>query len=90
MTVNDAVNYEIIITSRAERQIRKLEHTVRTRIVQAIDTLAVDPRRPGVEKLQGRDAHRLRVGDYRVVYTIGDAVRIVTVVQVAHRREVYR
>ena len=84
------MNYEIIIASQAERQIRKLEHIVRARIVQAIKTLAVDPRRPGAEKLQGRDAYRLRAGDYRVVYTIGDAVHIVTVVQVAHRREVYR
>jgi mRNA interferase RelE/StbE len=41
-------------------------------------------------KLAGRDDFRIRVGDYRIVYAVDDAQRIVLVARIAHRREVYR
>ncbi len=84
------MNYEIIITPRAERQIRQLERAIRTRVIEAIDGLSAIPRPAGSIKLRGTDAYRVRVGDYRVVYTIEDEIRIVTVVKVGHRREIYR
>ena len=53
--------------------------------------LAHHPRPDGCRKLQGSDdAYRIRVGDYRVIYTVDDAVLIVAVERVSHRREVYR
>jgi mRNA interferase RelE/StbE len=52
--------------------------------------LADDPRPPGSEKLSGQDRYRLRQGDYRVVYGVDDELRIVEVVKIGHRREVYR
>ncbi len=52
--------------------------------------LAGDPRPRGCKKLEGyRDHWRIRVGDWRVVYIIDDAARVVTVTRIAHRREVY-
>jgi mRNA interferase RelE/StbE len=56
----------------------------------AIDALADAPRPPGVVKLAGRDDYRVRVGDYRIVYAVDDAERLVLVARIAHRREVYR
>src|SRR5437867_1143442 len=82
--------YTIVISPKAEREIRDLERPVRTRVIQAIEGLATDPRPPGTIKLQGREGYRLRVGDYRIIYTIDDAGRIVIVGQVGHRRDIYR
>ena len=48
-----------------------------------------DPRLPGVTKLKGSDAYRIRIGDYRIVYLVNDPGHIVEIVRVAHRREVY-
>ena len=55
-----------------------------------IRRLADDPRPPGSERLSGEDRYRIRQGDYRVVYTIDDEQRIVEVVRIGHRRDVYR
>lgn len=59
------------------------------RITDAVKALADNPRPASSTKMVGVDAMRLRVGDYRVVYVIEDAVTIVTVTRIAHRREVY-
>jgi len=56
-----------------------------------MDGLSEDPRPPGVEKLAGEEGFfRVRVGDYRIVYQINDASRVVLVVKIVHRRDVYR
>ena len=82
--------YSLIIKRSAEKEIRSLPSKTRRRVVAKIRSLAEQPRPPGYEKLAGRDAYRVRVGVYRVVYTIEDDRLIVTVVRVAHRRDVYR
>jgi mRNA interferase RelE/StbE len=60
------------------------------RILVALEALADSPRPEGCSKLTGRDAWRIRLGDYRVIYEIRDDPRIVTVVVIAHRRDAYR
>lgn len=83
--------YHIEFTPAAARALRKLPSDVQRRIAKAIDALSADPRHPGVKPLAGgRDEYRARVGDYRVLYEIRDAVLVVVVVYVGHRREVYR
>ena len=63
----------------------------RQRLVARIEALAEDPRPAGGEKLAGHsDRYRVRQGDYRVVYSVDDAERVVLIVKVGHRREVYR
>jgi mRNA interferase RelE/StbE len=60
-------------------------------LVIRIQALSTDPRPPGCEKLSGHpDRYRVRQGDYRVVYSVDDVERVVLVVKVGHRREVYR
>jgi mRNA interferase RelE/StbE len=60
-------------------------------VIEAIRSLANDPRPPGCHKIAGtKNDWRIRVGDYRVVYEIADAVRIVRVHPVRQRRDVYR
>jgi mRNA interferase RelE/StbE len=60
------------------------------RIIEAIRALAHTPRPHGVKKLSGREAWRIRLGDYRVIYEIHDDQLVITVVAIGHRREVYQ
>ena len=81
--------WKIELTPAAVRQLRKLDGMARRRIVTAIDRLAATPRPAGVKALTGHaDLLRIRVGDYRVVYTVRDEQLVV--IAVAHRREVRR
>jgi len=86
------VLYEIEWTAAALRELRKLDEQAGRRIALAVTALGADPRPAGCRALAGLPAGvmRIRVGDYRVVYQIEDAKVVVTVVRVAHRREVYR
>jgi mRNA interferase RelE/StbE len=62
----------------------------RERIMERIGVLADDPRPHGCEKLSALERYRIRVGEYRIVYSIEDAALLVWVVRVGHRRDVYR
>jgi mRNA interferase RelE/StbE len=69
----------------------RLSSVIHGRVITAIQALATNPRPSGCRKLAGSQHDwRIRVGDYRVIYEIGDAIRIVRVNRVRHRREVYR
>jgi len=84
------VAYTVEFSTAARRQFRKLPRNVQTIIQPEIDALADEPRPHGVEKMSGEEnAYRVRVGDYRIIYEIHDAVLIV-VVRVGHRPEVYQ
>ncbi len=81
--------YRIELRPAAVKALRKVEPHDRKRIQGAIRLLAEDPRPPGARALQGRAGLRVRVGDYRIIYTIDDGVLLIVVVTVGHRRDVY-
>lgn len=82
--------FVVEFTTAAAKEIRKLDPGIRRRVLAGIAQLEVDPRPQGVRKLVGfDDAWRIRIGDYRVLYEVVDAVVVVTVFRVAHRRHVY-
>ncbi|MGH3496335.1 MAG: type II toxin-antitoxin system RelE family toxin [Nocardioidaceae bacterium] len=81
--------YRIELRPAAVRALRKLDPQVRRRIQGAIALLAQDPRPPGARALQGRPGLRVRVGDYRLIYTVEDDVLLVVVLRLGHRRDVY-
>lgn len=62
---------------------------IANRILARLAGLETNPRPPDVKKLTGRDAWRIRVGDYRVIYEIHDRVLQIIVIAIGHRREVY-
>jgi mRNA interferase RelE/StbE len=62
---------------------------VATHIEDKILELENDPRPPGCKKLKGRDAYRIRIGDYRAIYEIQDQKLILTVITIGHRKNVY-
>jgi mRNA interferase RelE/StbE len=84
------VRYEILIERRAQRALARVPPPQQGRIISAIQALAKEPRPHGVTKLTGRDAWRIRVGSYHVLYEIHDSKLIVLVVAVGHRRDVYQ
>ena len=84
-------SYTVIFKPSADKALRKLPVKVQRRIAAVTDTLADDPRPSGCIKLEGEEnLYRIRVGEYRSVYTIQDETLIVLVVRVAHRKDVYR
>ena len=82
--------YEVELLPAAVRSLRKLPPEAKRRIQAVIDLLADDPRPPAATRLVGRVEWRVRTGDYRVLYRIDDGVLVVVVVDLGHRREIYR
>lgn len=73
----------------ALRALKRIDHQDQARIQGAIALLAADPRPPGSEALRGRQGLRIRVGDYRIIYTVEDDRLLIVVVALGHRRDVY-
>ena len=85
------MSYRVEFTTAAARQVKKLPRNIRTRVLDAIESLSDNPRPRGTRKLVGEEtAWRLRTGDYRIIYEILDETLTVTVIRAGHRREVYQ
>ncbi len=86
------MNYTVKVARAAEKFLRGLtDKKLYQRIREVIDGLERQPRPADCLKLKGvDDLYRIRVGDFRIVYQIQDQHLLVLVVQVGHRREIYR
>jgi mRNA interferase RelE/StbE len=83
--------YRILVDTHAQKALARLDKPVRRRVQRAIDRLADEPRPKGVCALAGlKGLLRIRVSDYRIIYTVRDSVLLVLVVDVGHRSTVYR
>ena len=86
-------NYQVKLTSKAEKELKKIQREDRIafeKIIVCLRSLDDDPYMAGVKKLQGEEGYRVRVGNYRILYTIDNGAVVVEVFRVGHRREVYR
>ncbi len=82
--------YAVDLNRSAQKEIRALDATVRVRVIQAIHLLAAEPRPPGCRKLVGSvNRWRIRIGEYRVIYSINDDERLVEIVAARHRSKAY-
>ena len=84
------MSYTVSVLPRAVRELRRLPTPVYERVRRALHLLAENPRPPGCLRLTGRQAWRIRAGDYRIIYEIDDARHTVTVVDIGHRGDIYR
>jgi mRNA interferase RelE/StbE len=84
------MKYQIILPKSVQKELDRLPDEVANRIMARLAGLETNPRPADVKKLKGRDAWRIRVGDYRVIYEIHDRVLQIIVITVGHRREIYR
>ena len=82
--------YNILIKPSAAKELKKLPKKDIPRIVAKIESLANDPRPGGVEKLTSHENYRVRLGIYRIIYSIEDENLIVIVIKVGHRKDIYR
>ncbi|AND15649.1 plasmid stabilization protein [Rathayibacter tritici] len=82
-------SYRINLRPAAVKALRGIDQRDRKRIQGVIALLGEDPRPPGATALRGRPGLRVRVGDYRILYTVDDGVLLVVVITLGHRRQVY-
>ena len=82
--------YQVTLAHAVDKAVAKLPKNIRRRVDAAILLLASNPRPFGAIKMAGEEAYRIRVGDYRIIYTIEDQQLLVLVIDVGHRRDVYR
>jgi mRNA interferase RelE/StbE len=84
-------DYAVVFARSARKELQNLDPQVARRILKQVEALVQDPRPSGVVKLEGAaDLWRIRVGQWRVVYRISDRDRLVDVIAVRHRSDVYR
>jgi mRNA interferase RelE/StbE len=85
-------SYSVLIKTSAAKELEAVEpRAVRIRIVSRIQSLGRTPRPSGSQKLAGdAERYRIRQGAYRIVYSVDDEARMVEVVKIGHRCEVYR
>jgi mRNA interferase RelE/StbE len=84
-------DYSVSFRRSAEKDMRKLASRIQDRVIEAVEKLAKAPRPLGCKKLSGSEnAYRIRIGEYRVIYTVDDVILIVAIERVRHRREIYR
>ena len=83
--------YAITFARSARKELERLGEPIGTRVFRRIERLGSDPRPNGCRKLAGADElWRIRVGDYRVIYSVDDAGHVVDINSIRHRSDAYR
>lgn len=84
-------NYKIIISSTAEKALKKIPKKEVLKIVEAIQILAINPYPDGCRKLSGEeDTYRIRQGNYRIIYGVDGDKLLILIFKIGHRKEIYR
>lgn len=81
---------KLVLSHSAQKDLDKLPDNIALKVSNKIFALSKNPYIMGNIKLEGDRGYRIRVGDYRVVYTVDKQEKLVTIVKVAHRKEVYK
>lgn len=85
------MSYRIVFKKPAAKSLRKIPKADQKRIAEKIDSLAEAPPNKDTTKMKGNNPfHRVRVGDYRIIYEIQNEVLIILIVKIGHRRDIYR
>ena len=82
--------YTVVVTDKVRKIILKLPHLIAAQIENSLLKLEENPRPAGCKKLKGRYGYRIRVGDYRIIYEIEDNILRVIVIDLGHRKDIYR
>jgi len=81
--------YSVEFSPAAARDYKKLPVNLIHDINRAIENISENPRPPGYKKLKNRNAYRIRINDYRIIYEIYDKILTIVVIRMRHRKEVY-
>lgn len=83
-------NYKIKFSKGSVKDIKKLPKTTVERILYKIFSLAANPTPPGCRKLAGTEnSWRVRVGNYRILYTVENDILLIEIIKIRHRKDVY-
>lgn len=83
--------YEIVFARSARKELEIIDNNLVLRLLRKIESLAANPRPPGCEKLKGEEnLWRVRVGDYRIIYSISDNKHLIDIILIRHRKDAYR
>jgi mRNA interferase RelE/StbE len=90
MPRND-LDYLIVFTRTAAKELERIESTIALKILEKIEDLSKSPRPAGCKKLAGsNDIWRIRIGNYRVIYSISDRERLIDINLIRHRSKAYK
>lgn len=81
---------KIFFEKSSEKELLSLEKPLRKRIFSKIGLLAENPFPFGSQKLEGGKGYRIRIGDYRVIYVVDKPQKVISILRIRHRRDVYR
>ncbi len=85
------MTFRVEFTKSAAKALRAILKTAQKRIAKKIESLAEGPPNPAKTKMKGDNPfHRVRVGDYRIIYEIQNKILLILILKIGHRREVYR
>jgi len=85
------MKYSIFYKRSASEELLQLPANIAHKVKAEINSLSDNPHPHGCKKLKGSiNEYRIRIGNYRVIYTITDTILMVTVIKIAHRKDVYR
>lgn len=82
--------FEIQFSSKTLKDLRNLPRPIVKRIMEKISLLQENPHQQPIKKLSGQPYYRLRVGDYRVIFTIIKKDLVILVIKIAHRKKIYK
>lgn len=83
-------NYRIEVSSTAEKTLKKIPKNQILKIIQSIQTLAIQPYPDGCRKLKGEEnTYRIRQGNYRIIYEVINKRLLILVLKVGHRKDIY-
>jgi mRNA interferase RelE/StbE len=83
--------YQVVLSKTAEKELSKMSVKVVGKIIPVLLELAKDPRPVGCKKLKGFDnLWRVRIGDYRAIYSIDDVISLIDIREIGHRKDIYK
>lgn len=85
------MSYRIAVKRSAVKALKKIPKPDRERIVKKIDSLAENLPNPDTTKMKGNNPfHKVRIGDYRIIYEVQEEVLVILIVKIGHRKDIYR
>jgi mRNA interferase RelE/StbE len=85
------VKYGIEVKKSAAKELKQIARPDQKRIIKAIDNLAENLPNPDITKMKGNNPfHKIRVGDYRIIYEIQNDILMILIIKIGHRKDIYR
>jgi mRNA interferase RelE/StbE len=82
--------YKVRIERKVEKKLERITPPYYSKLKKAILNLRENPRPDGHKKLKGFEAYRIRVGNYRIIYEVKDEIRLIDIIDLGHRKEIYK